>query len=196
MLLSSINPVISPFNHSPMHLKPLTECEKWYKTTCDPRTHLGPGQKVRKNGNIIPRRTVFVVFVGVRETFWWLNFRALYQFQSWVITTRAAAVENSHVSVWGINSKFIQLQWDKHNLMHALYSQNKVTACDWWKFHRSACWGRAVKDHRCQPDAAPTSVLCHPLILILLKCNVPAEVTDHERTLESGPDLLGTQLSV
>lgn len=41
--------------------------------------------------------------------------------------------ENDHVSVWGINSKFIQLQWDKHNLIHALYGGTRVTASDWWK---------------------------------------------------------------
>lgn len=40
---------------------------------------------------------------------------------------------NNHVSVWGINSKFIQLQWDKHNLTRAMYGENKVTASDWWK---------------------------------------------------------------
>lgn len=33
--------------------------------------------------------------------------------------------------------------------------------------------------------------MCLQLILILLKCNIPAEVSDHERTLESDPDLLG-----
>lgn len=37
--------------------------------------------------------------------------------------------------------------------------------------------------------------MCLQLILILLKCNVPAEVSDHERTLESDPDLLGPQLN-
>lgn len=52
-----------------------------------------------------------------------------------------------------------------------------------------------VRDHHSLPVAVATSVMCLQLIPILLKCNVPAEVSDHERTLESDPDLLGPQLN-
>lgn len=168
---------------------------KWYKTTYSQDNTLDQDRKLGKMEIVFQRGPCLC---GLLVSEW--HFVA--QLQSFVPVSvisdnnTSSSRGNNHVSIWGINSKFIQLQWDKHNLMHAMYGENKVTASDWWKFHRSACWGRTVKDHRCQPDAAPTSVVCHPLSLILLKCNVPAEVTDHERTLESDPDLLGTQLSV
>ena len=110
-------------------------------------------------------------------------------------TTRAEDCGNNKIGIWGVYLKSMQLHWDKHILMLWQVRQRKVTTPDWYKFHTSGCWGRTVKDHHCQPSAAATSVMCLQLILILLKCNVPAEVSDHERTLESDPDLLGPQLN-
>lgn len=97
---------------------------------------------------------MWTVCVGVRVTVWWLNFTALYQLQSLVITSSSRG--DNRVSVRGINLKFIQLQWDKHNLMRAMFTEKKVTASDWWEKFPTEVPAEAEQPKiiGCQPDAA------------------------------------------
>lgn len=52
-----------------------------------------------------------------------------------VITDKSTSSRrgNNHISVWGAHWKFIQPQWDKHNVLHGSYGGSEVTASDWWK---------------------------------------------------------------
>lgn len=70
----------------------------------------------------------------------------------------------------------------------------KVLTPGWYKFTPVAAEAEQSKIIIASASAVDTSETC-PWLISLLKCNVPAEVSDHEKTLESDPDPLGPQLN-